>query len=148
MSESMTPLALSAKRVIDAAWLHGEAYDLSSQAAFALESAQMLQSPETAAEHQKVRAGYAQAAATVAELVMKRGERMKVENALRDEVEELRARVAELEGELARASQVSAALRSSAKQLLRDRRELEGEFYASVHHEYRTGRDLPELGGA
>ncbi|MFI6530465.1 hypothetical protein [Streptomyces uncialis] len=43
-------LALLAKRTIDAAWLHGSAYDLSSQAAFALESAQLLMSPEVAAE--------------------------------------------------------------------------------------------------
>lgn len=47
---TISPLALAAKKVIDAAWLHGDAYDLSSQAAFALESAQLLQSPETAAE--------------------------------------------------------------------------------------------------
>jgi chromosome segregation ATPase len=46
---TISSLALGAKKVIDAAWLHGGAYDLSSQAAFALESAQMLQSPETAA---------------------------------------------------------------------------------------------------
>jgi hypothetical protein len=65
--------------------------------ACALESAQMLQSPETAAESAKLRQDYVEAAATVARLVQERGERMKVENALRDEAEELRARVAELE---------------------------------------------------
>lgn len=47
---TISPLALQAKRVIDNAWLHGAPYDLASQAAFALESAQLLQSPETAAE--------------------------------------------------------------------------------------------------
>jgi hypothetical protein len=52
---SASPLALAAKKVIDAAWLHGDAYDLSSQAAFALESAQLLQSPETAAELERLR---------------------------------------------------------------------------------------------
>lgn len=60
MSEPMTSLALAAKRVIDAAWLHGEAYDLSSQAAFALESARLLQSPETAAELGQLRARVAE----------------------------------------------------------------------------------------
>ncbi|MCI3271437.1 hypothetical protein [Streptomyces cylindrosporus] len=48
---TISPLALKAKKVIEAAWLHGPSYDLASQAAFALESAQLLQSPETAAEH-------------------------------------------------------------------------------------------------
>lgn len=52
---TISPLALDAKKVIDAAWLNGDAYDLSSQAAFALESAQLLQSPETAAEAERVR---------------------------------------------------------------------------------------------
>ncbi|MFJ9754933.1 hypothetical protein [Streptomyces sp. NPDC101149] len=50
MTISISPLAMAAKRVIDAAWRQGSNYDLSSQAAFALESAQLLQSPETAAE--------------------------------------------------------------------------------------------------
>jgi chromosome segregation ATPase len=48
-------------------------------------------------ETRTVKREFAEAAATVARLVQERGERMKVENALRDEVEELRARVAELE---------------------------------------------------
>ena len=82
---SISSLALAAKKVIDAAWLHGDAYDLSSQAAFALESAQLLQSPETAAEH--VRAKYLEAAATVAD----------------DEVEELRAERADRQDEVAAA---------------------------------------------
>ncbi|MFR9796181.1 hypothetical protein ACL02U_09795 [Streptomyces sp. MS06] len=64
-----------------------------------LESAQLLQSPETAAEHEQVRAKFAEAAAEVARLVMERGERMKVENAVREELREARARVAELEAE-------------------------------------------------
>ncbi|NUS78439.1 MAG: hypothetical protein HOV70_19880 [Streptomyces sp.] len=57
---TVSPLALAAKKVIDAAWLHGDAYDLSSQAAFALESAQLLQSPETAAELGRLRARVAE----------------------------------------------------------------------------------------
>src|SRR5690606_23191368 len=48
--------------------------------------------------HQPIPYGAAaEAAATVARLVQERGERMEVDNALRDEAEELRARVAELE---------------------------------------------------
>ncbi len=53
---SISPLALKAKKVIESAWLHGPSYDLASQAAFALESAQLLQSPETAAELELLRA--------------------------------------------------------------------------------------------
>lgn len=41
---------MTAKKTIDAAWLDGPSYDLATQAAEALESAQLLQSPETAAE--------------------------------------------------------------------------------------------------
>lgn len=52
---TISPVALAAKKVIDAAWLHGDAYDLASQAAFALESAQLLMSPETAAELERLR---------------------------------------------------------------------------------------------
>jgi len=55
---SISPLALAAKKVIDTAWLNGSAYDLSSQAAYALESAQLLQSPETAAESAHYRAAF------------------------------------------------------------------------------------------
>ncbi|PWI08361.1 hypothetical protein DIZ27_23265 [Streptomyces sp. NWU339] len=55
---SISSLALGAKKVIDAAWGVGPAYDLAAQAAFALESAQMLQSPETAAESAHYRAAF------------------------------------------------------------------------------------------
>ncbi|MCG7204006.1 hypothetical protein [Streptomyces arenae] len=47
---TISQLALAAKRVIEAAWLNGSSYDLATQAAEALQSAQLLQSPETAAE--------------------------------------------------------------------------------------------------
>jgi len=46
----ISKLAMLAKKTIEAAWLHGDAYDLATQAAEALESAQLLQSPETAAD--------------------------------------------------------------------------------------------------
>lgn len=45
----MSKLAMLAKKTIEAAWLNGPSYDLATQAAEALESAQLLQSPETAA---------------------------------------------------------------------------------------------------
>lgn len=60
---TISPLALKAKKVIEAAWLHGTSYDLASQAAFALESAQLLQSPETAAELARLRERYVAAPA-------------------------------------------------------------------------------------
>jgi hypothetical protein len=47
---SISQLAMTAKKRIEAAWLTGPAYDLATQAAEALESAQLLQSPETVAE--------------------------------------------------------------------------------------------------
>lgn len=53
---TISPLAAAALRVINAAWVNGTSYDLASQAAYALESAQMLQSPETAAETERLRA--------------------------------------------------------------------------------------------
>ncbi|MEU0332177.1 hypothetical protein [Streptomyces sp. NPDC006193] len=49
-------LALLAKQTIEAAWLNGPSYDLAAQAAEALESAQLLQSPETAATVERLRA--------------------------------------------------------------------------------------------
>ncbi|MEJ8671925.1 hypothetical protein WKI71_36845 [Streptomyces sp. MS1.AVA.1] len=86
---SISPLALQAKKVIEAAWLHGPAFDLASQAAFALESTQMLQSPETAAEGALSADAVRLAEASVVEL-----RREHEENA------RLRARVAELEKRL------------------------------------------------
>lgn len=52
---SISPLALKAKQVIEAQWLHGPAFDLATQAAEVLESAQMLMSPELAAELERLR---------------------------------------------------------------------------------------------
>ncbi|RMB85590.1 hypothetical protein [Streptomyces shenzhenensis] len=62
---TISSLALAAKKVIDAAWLHGDAYDLASQAAFALESAQLLMSPETAQELERLRSKLAELAKQV-----------------------------------------------------------------------------------
>ncbi|MEU3162234.1 hypothetical protein ACPCAJ_21310 [Streptomyces griseoincarnatus] len=50
----MSKLASAALRVINAAWQHGPSYDLAAQAAVALEPAQLLQSPETADEAQRL----------------------------------------------------------------------------------------------
>ncbi|MEU6279788.1 hypothetical protein [Streptomyces sp. NPDC047028] len=91
---SISSLAMTAKKVIDAAWENGPSYDLASQAAFALESAQLLQSPETAAELEQLRK-------QVAELLV---ERHTTNEALSDAAKQLRAnrdQIAELEARLA-----------------------------------------------
>ncbi|MFF9270469.1 hypothetical protein [Streptomyces rochei] len=46
---NISPLAMTAKKVIEAAWLNGPTYDMATEAAEALESAQLLQDPETIA---------------------------------------------------------------------------------------------------
>lgn len=84
----MSSLALTAKRVIENAWLNGPPHDLASQAAFALESAQLLQSPETAAQSAVSAQAVQLAEDSVAEL-----RREHEENA------RLRDRIAELEAE-------------------------------------------------
>ncbi|MBQ1096294.1 hypothetical protein KBY55_09375 [Streptomyces sp. b94] len=43
----ISPLAMTAKKVIEAAWFNGPTYDMATEAAEALESAQLLQDPET-----------------------------------------------------------------------------------------------------
>ncbi|MFI1324588.1 hypothetical protein ACH4TI_15265 [Streptomyces rochei] len=92
-----TRLVATAADVISRAMQQGRS--LPAALAVALDSAQLLQSPETAAEHERVRTEYLKAADTVARLALQRGERAKVEYALRDENEELRARVAKLEAD-------------------------------------------------
>lgn len=117
-----TKLVNSAAGAINAALMQNRT---AAGIALALESAQMLMSPETAAE-----------------------------------LDRLKLRLAELE----RAYSVdTAALQRRIDGLERERREsgpsaewfaeafspkpAEGEHYASTHHDYRTPRDLPELGG-
>lgn len=63
---TISPAVSAALRVINAAWANGTSYDLASQAAFALESAQMLQSPENAAELERLRARVAELESTSA----------------------------------------------------------------------------------
>ncbi|MDT0567868.1 hypothetical protein RM704_10370 [Streptomyces sp. DSM 3412] len=53
-------LAMLAKKTVEAAWLNAPAYDLATLAAEALESAQLLQSPETAADAERLRVDLAQ----------------------------------------------------------------------------------------
>ncbi|MDN3244096.1 hypothetical protein [Streptomyces sp. ZSW22] len=87
---SISPLAMAAKKVIDAAFVNGPAYDLASVAAFALESACLLQDPETAAAREQA-AETARAAVAVAESSVALLKREHAENA------RLRERIAELE---------------------------------------------------
>lgn len=165
---TISPLALQAKRVIEAAWLHGPAFDLASQAAFALESTQMLQSPETAAEDALSAHAVQLAEASVAEL-----RREHEENArLRAELAAVEARLETLRALCDAADHVGivsggwftvAAVRRAATgeplprpdavtRLLAPTQALrevpDGEHYAAVHRSYRTPHDLPELGGA
>lgn len=97
--------------------------------ALALESAQMLMTPETAAELAKLRA-------RVAEL---EAERHSTNEALDDAVRELRARREDVKPD-------GITQRIAPTQALREL-VVDGEHYALVHHNYRTGRDLPETGG-
>ncbi|MCM1943196.1 hypothetical protein NC239_33845 [Streptomyces sp. G3] len=84
---SISPLALAAKKVIDAAFVNGPAYDLASVAAFALESACLLQDPETAAAREQA-VETARAAVAVAESSVALMKREHAENArLRAELE-------------------------------------------------------------
>ncbi|MEU7381511.1 hypothetical protein AB0A91_16215 [Streptomyces sp. NPDC042207] len=112
---SREPLIRTVIKTLEAAeanWAGTNAGGRIGYMADALESARLLQSPETAAEHEELRAKFADAAATVAQLVQERGDRMKVEHAVRDEAEALRARVAELEADLvAKAQDAEAAVK-------------------------------------
>lgn len=162
----MSPLALQAKKVIEAAWLHGAAYDLASQAAFALESAQLLQSPETAAQSAVSAQAVQLAEDSVVEL-----RREHEENArLRAELAAVEARLETLRALCDAADHVgivsggwftvAAVRRATAGEPLprpdavtrliaptQALREVpDGEHYAVVHHGYTKGRDLPEMG--
>lgn len=173
---SISPVALAAKKVIDAAWLHGDAYDLASQAAFALESEQMLMSPEIAEELKRLRDRVAELEARDAALltVMERVRSMHVS------VTEMDGRSAKpgcsvwgLLSDLATVRGLNRAPEhnqwsgepypeeaysghsdedvtpqvTKLRALLAGQR-ADGEHYAATHHAYRVGRDLPETGGA
>ncbi|KAB2975986.1 hypothetical protein F8R89_30730 [Streptomyces sp. SS1-1] len=102
--------------------------------ALALDSAQLLQSPETAAELERLRARVAELEAA-----------SEVDNETLDAAAEaLRARpVAEVYAERARHG--TPAERTAYRMLHADA--TDGEHYAVVHHDYRLGHDLPETGG-
>ncbi|MFE1849928.1 hypothetical protein [Streptomyces sp. NPDC059489] len=63
---TLSPLARTASGVITAAWQQGRIARLADQAAEALESAQLLQSPQTAAELERLRKRVAELEARVA----------------------------------------------------------------------------------
>ncbi|THA56142.1 hypothetical protein [Streptomyces sp. A1136] len=165
MTHSPTPTELLALRTANAALMSPDScYDFASTIVFALGSAQLLQSPETAAELARLRA-------RVAELEAERHETNEV---LSDAAEQLRAdrdRIAGLEAErrtiaAARDAQIIAWLgkksreygtsnrenRAKAEAVARMadklsrgavRRPLEDPHDSPLHHTYRTGHDLP-----
>lgn len=118
----ISPLAMTAKKVIDAQWFNGPAYDLATQAAEALESAQLLMSPELAAEMERLRNRVAELEQHV--------------QALTAQNETLRAKRSHATDGITR--------RIAPVQVLRE----DGEHYAVVHHDYRIPHDLPPIGGA
>ncbi|MFF7452163.1 MULTISPECIES: hypothetical protein [unclassified Streptomyces] len=147
---TISPLALAAKKVIEAAWLHGSSYDLSSQAAFALESAQLLQLPETAAELIRLR-GH------VVELEQRLAAKDRpvdedpITYALTDKadtVDDVRPQVRRLAGQRAQVAEPTDQLTRVFAPTQALREVVEGEHYATTHHDYRVSRDLPETGGA
>ncbi|MFI9154555.1 hypothetical protein [Streptomyces sp. NPDC053367] len=148
MSAGLSPLAMQAKRLIDATWLNRPPYDLSSLAAEALESAQMLQSPETAAERAAAEVAVRVAEETLAEL-----KREHAENA------RLRERIAELEALTPAAVQTCRECGAGysygepcsqcvfeAHMAAAAAAGIEDPHDSPLHHAYRLGRDLPEAG--
>jgi chromosome segregation ATPase len=150
-----TKLVNSAAGVIFAAQKNG--YTTATGWAAALDSAQMLQSPESAAELDALRA-------RVAEL---EAERHITNEALSEAAEALRAnrdRIAGLEQRieaeslsfLERAARETSPARRQAWRMLAAAEAsaqnlkalLEDPHDSPLHHDYRLGRDLPEVGSA
>lgn len=125
---SISKLALAAKKVIDAAWQNGPSYDLASQAAFALESAQLLQSPDTAAELKRLQE-------RVTELEAERRQWRRTAHNLAGEAG------------LVPRDDVTPQVRKLRNLLAGQRATVEGEHYTAVHHDYRISHDLPQAGG-
>jgi len=96
--------------------------------AFAVDAAGRHMSPEVAAELERLRA----------EVAALREERHSTNEALDDAVRELRARREDVKSD-------GITQRMAPTQALREL-VVDGEHYALVHHNYRTGRDLPETG--
>lgn len=162
---TISSLALAAKKIIDAAWLHGDAYDLSSQAAFALESAQLLQSPESAAELEQARlrvdeverAYMFDTAALKRRIAELETERHSTNESLDEAVQALRAdraRIAELEQMLVDAPLAVTLTERAAESADRLTRFFaptqalrEDSHDGPLRHSYLISRDLPETGG-
>ncbi|MGW3135959.1 hypothetical protein [Streptomyces sp. NPDC001139] len=197
---SISPAALAAKKVIEAAWLHGTPYDLASQAAFALESARMLQQPvpvgpmpqplaltevqidalaeagnrvvnDAMHEHLCMCDAWPEKCVSTGNYYMGAWDVSGLEDALPavlalweqmrgGELLRLRARVAELEGAPAdgitrriaptqalREDDVMPQVKKLRDLLAGQRAAIEDDPYG-LHHTYRVGRDLPEMGGA
>jgi hypothetical protein len=160
---------MAAKRVIDAAWQHGTAYDLSSQAAFALESAGLLQSPETAAENARLRARVAELGGLLARVRDLLPRDRCITEGLPNEVDAARAEygawelVAEVLGVplpytpapepipytlTEQAAEVTTCGRSlSTGKPCPDHpaAPLEDPHDSPLHHDYQTPRDLPQV---
>lgn len=160
---SISPLATAALRVINAAWQNGTSYDLASQAAFALDSAQLLQSPETAAEQVALRAdrdGFREqrnAVFKTNEELLIRVERAELERLqVQNENRTLTRRVAELEAaasstRTADEDPIAYALTVKAdpareQSVVKLRALLAGQSEdphdGPLHHAYRIGHDL------
>ena len=144
---TISPLAMRAKKVIDAAWLHGDAYDLSSQAAFALESAQLLQSPEQARRFAELEAMETRLRAL---LPTEPRSTYGLPNDLAATAAEWGAweQVAEVLGvELPTDRSVDASV-DKLTRLLAPTQALREDDPNRLRHDYRLGRDLPGMGGA
>jgi hypothetical protein len=170
--------AMAAKRVIDAAWQHGTAYDLSSQAAFALESAGLLQSPETAAENARLRARVEELGGLLARVRDLLPRDRCITEGLPNEVDAARAKygawelLAEVLGvplpytpapepipyELtekavcvhgyASGDRCTGCMAEDSLAQARAARQMEDPHESPLHHDYRTPRDLPSPGEA
>ncbi|MFI6251451.1 hypothetical protein [Streptomyces sp. NPDC051016] len=131
--------------------------------ALALDSAQLLLTPEVVAELERIPG----LEATASRVVRAEKRRAELEAVLathrRDdhaEIERLKTRIAGLEATVRAMAAVDAvqatnrSMRASVDQLTRTfaptqaLREPEGEFHSFLHHEHRTPHDRPETGGA
>lgn len=128
--------------------------------AMALESAQLLQSPETAAEMERLRARIVDLEAELYTEQEHHRTTLEQRNAHAQELRKLRPRVAELEQQvtnqgreqtltdvgnwLAEVGEKSAAYLVRTVDVPRVTPSLEDPHDSPLHHRYRLGRDLPE----
>ncbi|MFF8290467.1 hypothetical protein ACF068_14730 [Streptomyces sp. NPDC016309] len=148
---TMSRGAMAAKRVIDEAWQHGTAYDLSSQAAFALESAGLLQSPEAAVETARLRARVAELDGLLVRVRDLLPRDRCITEGLPNDLAAARAEygawelVAEVLGVplpyMPAPEPIPYALTGAAALVA----PLEDPHESPLHHDYRTPRDLPQM---